>query len=47
MDNQNNNGQSNQNYNQGYNGQPNQNYNQGYNGQPNHVRFTCGSGCII
>ena len=35
MDNQNNNGQSNQNYNQGYNGQPNQNYNQGYNGQPN------------
>ncbi len=35
MDNQNNNGQPNQNYNQGYNGQPNQNYNQGYNGQPN------------
>lgn len=31
MDNQNNNGQPNQNYNQGYNGQPNQNYNQGYN----------------
>lgn len=35
MDNQNNNGQPNQNYNQGYNSQPNQNYNQGYNGQPN------------
>ena len=35
MDNQNNNGQPNQNYNQGYNGQPNQNYKQGYNGQPN------------
>ena len=35
MDNQNNNGQPNQNYNQGYNGQPNQNYNQGYNSQPN------------
>ena len=35
MDNQNNNGQPNQNYNQGYNGQPNQNYNQGYNGQSN------------
>ena len=35
MDNHNNNGQPNQNYNQGYNGQPNQNYNQGYNGQPN------------
>ena len=35
MDNQNNNGQPNQNYNQGYNGQPNLNYNQGYNGQPN------------